>query len=609
MLTPLVPFDPTESVIGYAARLGDLHTGGRTAPFLRDIGVKILDLARGQPDAIQRLADISSVSADALIANAPRGIDQTHFDVRGEIVSAEFLSTPHTVFCSACLMEDDQASGGRTGYRRHQWSWQLNVVRTCPAHGLPLMRRKPGHYRDRFHELAIMVPEVGSKLSDLAASLEARPVSPLQTYAVGRLEGKAGPAWLDSQDIDQAVRASEMVGALAEFGPTPNLDTFTACDWDRAGTVGYAITSQGEDGIRRALSEIQSVAERKGDKLGPQAIFGRLYQWLARSKAKKDPGDIKRILRDQIIETMEYAGGTLILDEILPERRLHTCATLANETGLHPKTLRKVLVAKGLIPEAAKPWANTVFDAARGREIAASVQRLVTIKSLPERLGCTRPLAGDLLRERILMPIVTEAANAQGRTNKGVDEREVEDLLARVEAAADPVDTVPAGFVDLAVAAMKARVSACEIVHLILAGKLAKVVRIAGVHGFAAIHVDAAEAKTVAADVLFGMSPADAFGKVPMPVASGWELIRRGVLAGDVIHGEGDHVIHRVRHEALEAFLAEFTTETIIGQALGIGYQELKAEMKKARAKVHFLKDDLGIRIFRRSELPAQFQV
>ncbi|WP_375691721.1 TniQ family protein [Pseudooceanicola sp. LIPI14-2-Ac024] len=604
-----MPHHPSESSMGFAARLGSLHTGGRTRPFLSDIGVKFDDLARGQSDAVRKLADIADVSAEAMIANTPRGIDRTHYDIRGEIVSAEFLASPYTVFCPVCLVADDQASGGRTGLRHYQWIWQLNVVRTCPEHGLPLMRRKAGRIGDRFHELAIVVPETGPKLSELAASLEPRAVSPLQAYALDRLEGKRGPAWLDSQDIDQAVRASEMLGALALFGPKANLDKFTACDWDRAGAAGYAITAQGEDGIRRALTDLQSVAERKGDKLGPQAIFGRLYQWLSRSRSKKDPGDIKRILRDHIVATMELSGGTSILGEVLPERRLHTCATLASEMQLDARALWNVLVAKGLIPADAKPWVSNVFDAARGREVALSVRRLVTLNALPEQLGCTRPLAEDLVRDRILAQIAPDAVDAPGRLKKSVDERDVDALLARVEAAAVPVEAVPADMVDLAIGAMKSRVPACEIVHLILAGKLSKVVRVAGTPGFAAIHVDAAETKAVAAETLVGLSPAKAFGAVPLPDSSGWELIRRGYISVDEVRGDGDHVIQRIRPEAIEAFLAEFTTETIIGKALGMGGEELKAEMKRARAKVHLRKRDIGIRIFRRSELPERFQV
>lgn len=41
MLTPYLAHDPIESLLGTAARLAGFHTGGRTGPFLRDIGVSL----------------------------------------------------------------------------------------------------------------------------------------------------------------------------------------------------------------------------------------------------------------------------------------------------------------------------------------------------------------------------------------------------------------------------------------------------------------------------------------------------------------------------------------------------------------------------------------
>lgn len=614
MLVPRLDFEKTESPLGFAARLAAFHVGSRTRPFLCDIGVKPTDLVRGQPGAIQRLADRTGVAPEELGANAARGIDRRHFDLRGENVSSEFLATPYTVFCPACLLADDRASGGRVAFRHHHWTWQLCVARTCPDHGLPLLRRKADFSGDRFHELAIMVPETGDRLEDLIAPLASRTVSPLQTYALDRLDGKVGAPWLDGEGIEQAVRASELLGVLMVFGAKRDLNKLTADDWDRAGRVGYMATSEGEDGIRRALSKVQGSVEYKGSKPGPQYVFGGLYKWLARSRAKKDPGDIKRILREHIIETMDVPAGTVVLGEELAERRLHTCATLARETGLDPRTLWGVLAAKGIIPKDAPPGSHHVFDAERGRELARSMRRLIPLTRLPKRLGCTWPLVKQLISERILTPIVTEVSYAPGRTKKSVDSQDIATLLGRLQARSEPVENLPAGMVDLATAAMKLKAPAVEIVHLVLGGFLAKVARLDGLEGLAAIHVNPAETKSVVSEVMVGLSPAEAFGKIPMPVASGWSLVtefpdRASLPMIKIRSASGDHTIHRVRAEDVEAFRAEFTTEARIANALGMGQRDLKPKMKSAGVKPVFRKADIGVRFFRRRDLPARFQV
>ena len=342
MLTPYLAHDPIESLLGTAARLAGFHTGGRTGPFLRDIGVSLPGLARGQAQDIQRLAERSGVAAEVLGANAARGLDRRHFDLRGEHVSAEMFASPFTVFCPACLRADDLASGGKPAMRRHRWIWQLGVVRTCPDHGLPLLRRKAAFSGGRYHELAIMVPETGDRLEALVAPLTARSVSSLQNYVLDRLAGKA----------------------------------------------------------------------------------------------------------------------------------------------------------------------------------------------------------------------------------------------------------------------------AVEIVHLILGGFLSNVVRLDGLEGFAAIHVDPRETKTGMSEVMKGLSPVEAFGRIRVPVASGWELVKEGLLPVVEIPSKRDHhVIYRFRPEDVDAFLGEFTTEAWIGNALDMGLSDLKPEMQAAGVKPFLRKTEIGIRIFRRCDLPARYQV
>ncbi len=51
---------------------------------------------------------------------------------------------------------------------------------------------------------------------------------------------------------------------------------------------------------------------------------------MAVSRAKNDLGDIKRILRVHILDTIEVGAGSVVLDEEIAERY----ATLARETGL-----------------------------------------------------------------------------------------------------------------------------------------------------------------------------------------------------------------------------------------------------------------------------------
>ena len=63
-----------------------------------------------------------------------------------------------------------------------------------------------------------VVAPADADLEALVAAAPRREVSPLQTYVETRLDGGAGPAWLDGQDVEQASKTCEMLGAALLFG-------------------------------------------------------------------------------------------------------------------------------------------------------------------------------------------------------------------------------------------------------------------------------------------------------------------------------------------------------------------------------------------------------
>lgn len=87
-------------------------------------------------------------------------------------------------------------------------------------------------------------------------------------------------------------------------------------------------------------------------------------------------------------------------------------------------------------------------------------------------------------------------------------------------------------------------------------------------------------------------------------------MVKEGLLPAVKLPSKrDDHVIYRIRPEDVDAFLSEFTTEARIGNALGMSLSDLKPEMKAAGVKPFLRKTEIGIRIFRRCDLPARFQV
>ncbi|MBB1499272.1 TniQ family protein [Paracoccus sp. MC1862] len=609
-LFPFLPFDPFETPVSFATRLAALHTGGRLVPFLHDIGVRSAALAAGDTEAVQRLCALAGIDSAPVLRNTARTVGRRRADLRGEEITAEFLSSPDTVFCPACLAQDDIKGGDNPGTRRGRLAWTLRVVRTCPHHEIALVHLARNKWSDQFHELAERVPERGGALLALADNCERRSPSPLQTYVMQRLEGEEGPEWLDGQTLEQAVRATEMLGALIAFGAGANLTALDASGWDRAGRIGYACTAAGEAGIRDALQQVQAAFRGKA-KPGRRKVFGRFYEWLSSTKGKKDPGDIKRILREHIFDTMEVAAGEEILGATLKERRLHSVRSLASEVNLNSRTLRNFLASRGLVPADEALSEYHVFDANAGRTIAASVCRSIHVISLPKALNCTRPQADQLLAERILTRVGGGPGIAPGRTQRAADASHVADFLVALRRNAMMVGTAPDGVVSISKAAEKAKVPCYAIVHLILGGYLQRVFQLADVAGYAGVLVDPIEVQAQIHHVQAHLSASAAFKMMWLPVDTGWALVDAPDdldLKPVVIEGPSGYRFCRFDRKDASEFMERVTTVHLIALRLGVEHKEVVRRLKIAFVRPAISRREAGMDLYSTADLPASLR-
>jgi hypothetical protein len=603
-LFPHFPFDAIETPQSFAARLAWLHTAGATVPFLNDMGIKPGDLMSNEPNAISAIASIAGADTAVIGNNAAVRVSKRTYDLRGSQVSAEFMSRPATLFCPACLAGDD-ATYGDPRMRRGRWIWTLSVVRTCPEHGFPLIARAKANWFDELHIMNDRVPEQGQELQDLTSDQRVRSVSPLQSYIVQRLSGRRGPEWLDTQTIEQAWRTTEMLGMVLVFGPHKNLQTATRDEWDAAGRTGFEYTARGEQGVLEGLEAVFLARPHAMTNAGPQKVFGRLFQWLAYARGTKDSGTIKKIARAFIFDHFALASGHKVLGEVLPERRLHTAPSLASEAGLDVRTLRSVLIAKRLVP-ADDEKAQVAFDAQEGRKVASSITRLVAGLGLPKALSCTRPQADQLIDEGLLTPIVDEFLEGHGRVRKAFDAAKIERFLEDLSIATRSVAVIADDLVTVSKAAERAKISSGEIIHLILGRHLKTVVCKSGDTGIASIFVDSDEVKSVARDLLAGLSVSSAAGRLKMPRQSVLKLagVHPGVLPSQIVKPEvGTHEFARFLEEDVEAFRKNFTTAVRVANSHEVEVRVILGELKRARVTPVFRYADFGINLYRTSDI------
>lgn len=89
----------------------------------------------GREAALMRLAEISGADFDALRHSTPRELDKGQWWFRNEPFSAEAFRSTVIRGCRTCLNEDVLGEPGQ-GFIRG--IWMLELLRTCPRHGVPL---------------------------------------------------------------------------------------------------------------------------------------------------------------------------------------------------------------------------------------------------------------------------------------------------------------------------------------------------------------------------------------------------------------------------------------------------------------------------------------
>jgi len=609
-LFPHFPFDPIETPQSFASRLAWLHTQGALVPFLKDIGIKPAELISSEAHTIDVLAKIAGVDALSLQGNTGVRVGKRRYNLRGSHVSAEFMARPATTYCAACLADDD-ALFGEPGLRRGRWIWTLAAVRTCPEHGLPLLVQEKEKWDDDLHVMTDRVPKHEQDLRDIAAKLQVRTVSPLQSYITARLSGVAGPEWLDAQGLEQVWRTTEMLGMVLLCGPDKNLKTATRDEWDNAGREGFKYTSRGEQGVREALQCIFQARPRLAKNEGPQKVFGRLFQWLAFAKGAKEPGRIKDIMRTFIFEHFALPAGHAVFGTALPQRRLHTAPSLAKEVGVDVRTLRNLLIAKRLVP-AGNENAHVAFDAAAGRSVANSMVRLVAGIALPKVLNSSRPQAEQLLDEGLLTPIVDEFVEGHGRVQKACDAMQIEGFLECLHDAAQSVPIISDDLVSVSKAAERAKISSGEIVHLILGYHLQTVVRKQGQRGVSSIFVDADEVKGAVRILGNRLSISAVSAALKMPRHSVVKLAstRPDLLPTMIIEPRvGSHQIPRFCEGDVQKFRESFTSATRVANKQGVELKVTLGAFKRAGVKPVFRHSDIGIDLYRTRDIPERMLI
>lgn len=494
-LLPYLPFRADETVLSWATRLGAFHTGGRLVPFLNDLEISPKDLASGDDTTLQRLCSKAGQDPGLVRHNAITRLAPRHFRLRGETFSSGFTTGAITRFCPACLAEEDSGHARSAVARAHRLSWSLQPVRVCPHHELGLIERRLGGWDDFLHELPALVPETGDQLLVLAEQARSEKPAELQDYVLARLQGQSGPAWLDGQTIEQATRATEMLGAVLAFGTEAKLADLDLQDWVSAARHGWPYVCAGEEGLRQAFSELQEAKKCKGRPWqSGSSVYGMLYRWLSTNHQASDLGPIQSVLREFIIDTTPMKIGQKLRGECVTQPKISSVRLIAKSSFLHPETVRKVLQVAGALPisEKGNSDGGSIVNYREIAQLVEAAKHAVPVTQVPSLLNASRPMVAALIELKLLVRVQDHIV-LKSKIGKAIDGRSIHALLQRVNTEFKVVGRVPDTHTPLAKAAEKTRAPLSVILELIFGGHLTSTVRLSGNQKFASLLVSPAD--------------------------------------------------------------------------------------------------------------------
>lgn len=608
-LFPHLPFADDETPMSWAVRLAAFHIGDRPRLFLLEHGIAPDALMRGRPDAMEHLAVLGGADPAALSRNALVPMPGTKWRLRGEVFLRRLMARQLGYVCPLCLLDDAGAGAPHPSRLRDRLVWRFSIVVTCPRHEVEIVSLVPRRGQLTRFELATEAANDWPTVRKLAESARPRVATPLQHYALARLDGVPGPAWLDGQGLDFAIRSCEVLGAVIADGPNAPLKRYGPDDWDRARTIGFDVAARGEAGIREALFELQARPRAKGGSDGPFSAFGRLAGWAEHNHASGAP--LISLLRDHILDTMPIAAGQRLFGVPVARRRLHNVRSLAVQSGLSKKRLRQALGQCGLMsPTRAAPEPQPiVFDADAAEAFAERVWQALPIPKIAALIAAPLTQASSLIKAGLLRPRSPRLVGAMG--DAIVTPGDVAAFVKRVLEGAQTVEASPPHYVTVASAIKLTGTTIAEVLEAVIVGRIERKLQIAGAPGTSGLrlHRD---------DVVAAFPRPDITDHVFMTEAAIWLCVKQKTMIALVsdrpggptlpttrVTVRGSRTLRAIAADELAAFDRRFVTPCKLAYERGLPSRSLTQRV--ATLGLPFALDPavFKARFYRRDQLVA----
>nr|WP_246389283.1 TniQ family protein [Microvirga mediterraneensis] len=605
---PTVRLMPGETPASFVSRLACRNWRPSMRVFCSEMAVPFQGIVDGSPTALGRIAELVGIPSENLLKGAIMREGKAYRAGQEAVLTRLSLRRERVMGCASCLSKDIASSDlPREAAPYGRMIWNLTHIRRCPVHGTPLVELARAKRNNFNHDFARLIEPVIDQIEHMAAASVPASPSRLETYLLERLDGRTSSSrWLDKLPFYAAARTCEMLGAVAVFGRRQNLNHLGDADWIRAGDVGFGIASAGEAAIDVFLTELR-VSHQDGwlAANGPQAWFGRVYQWLAFGTSDPAYDELRDIFTRNLVDNTPLGPGNELFGKPVRQRKVHSLRTAFLETGVHPSRLRKILTKTGHLKadQLGKSDHEVVFDAVATADLLRRLSDALTHVELMPYLNANRVQVDILIREGFLRPIVEGTDEEVGW--RCYAREDADQFLQTLTAEARDVDAAPEGTFSIPDAAKRANCHSTEIVDLIRQRRLAWVGRLGAVHGYNSILVEDREIRErVRGPELEGYTLNQTYKRLRINSHAVNALIDKGVLKTVVQrHPASRTPLRIVPFAEFKWFQAQYVTLFEAARILGLHPMALKKALVASGVRPVFDPAEMRVTFYEREHV------
>ncbi len=561
LITPTVTLREFESPASFVSRLAH-RNGIKTARyFCVDMGLNFQQIVDGHIPCLRDLSELSGTDLPRLIDQSIVRVDKT-YSFRDERMLRSTLNRSRIFVCPVCIandLRDDHDIETVRAYGRTHWMFE--PIRTCEVHDRSLVELASTDRPHFTHDFSYLTQNEIGRLDAVSALSVHRKMSAFERYLLNRAysKNKTEP-WLDGVAWHAVARTSEVMGVVKIFGRKRGLKDLSDDDLWRAGQAGFEYLQSGREGLIKFLSDVfEDFPFRRRSNGEAQEIFGTFWHWLSRGAPNTDFEPVRDVVFDFLLSRMAFGEGEKILGRVVERRRFHSVRSASIEWGMHPKRLRKVLVATGVInDDPALTDQRMLFDPVSVGEVIELEKTAVSLKELEVALNVRRPHPKLIVDAGLLVQL------KWSKTDKLRDvcfaRTDIDALMFRLAEGAEEFEVVPEGTCDVLAAARFSCAQTVTVLRLILDRKLQWTGKLSGTRGLPSIFVTLNEVQRLTrGKELDGLTMPHLQDRLNVSNSVAKRLIEHGILQKkSKNHPVTNQIVEVVTNDSIERFEHRF---------------------------------------------------